>query len=485
MFESVRFQLTLWYTGVLAFVLIVLALATHFILYRTTAKRVDSSLIEIGDAFLTTLRAELKDEAGPVSFQSAAGEAMIEHRFRDQLYAILDAKGQLILTSSEPPTPKEDNGPKMSELASSETFRKLTADVSQADQAFETVRGPRGGYRCYAKHFQAGGESYSLVILQSRHPQLEMLEEISTTFEWVIPLVLLLASAGGYFLARKSLAPVVGMSIQAGRISAENLHERLAVQNEKDELGHLAASFNGLLDRLDESFERQRRFMSDASHELRTPVAILRGEAEVALSRGERSTEEYRESLAVLHAEARRLTHIVEDLFTLTRADAGQYPISAHDFYLDELVADCVHSLRTIALARDISLTVDTRGELPIHADESLSRRMILNLIDNALKYTPKGGSVGVSCQRAGDEYAVSISDTGPGIAADLQPRIFERFFRADKARSHSESDGGGAGLGLSIARWIAGAHKGRLELTQSGSKGSTFTAFLPIPSGQ
>jgi signal transduction histidine kinase len=223
--------------------------------------------------------------------------------------------------------------------------------------------------------------------------------------------------------------------------------------------------------------------MSDASHELRTPVAILRGEAEVALSREERSIEEYRESLAVLHSEARRLTHIVEDLFTLTRADAGQYPISAKDFYLDELVTDCVHSARTLALAKDISLTTDASGELPIHADENLLRRMILNLIDNAVKYTSKGGSVAVSCQRSGDDYAISIQDTGSGISPELQPRIFERFFRADKARSRSESDGGGAGLGLSIARWIAAAHNGRLELTQSGPGGSIFIAYLPVRS--
>ncbi len=249
-----------------------------------------------------------------------------------------------------------------------------------------------------------------------------MLEEVAATFAWVIPIAIVLASVGGYFLARKSLAPVVAMSSQAGRIGAANLHERLAVQNERDELGHLAQSFNSLLDRLSQSFERQQRFMADASHELRTPVAILRGEAEVALSQQTRSPEEYRESLGVLHQEAERLTHIVEDLFTLTRADAGQYPLQTRDFYLDELVAECLHSARTLALAKKISLNLIAASESPIHA----------------------------------------------------------RFFRADKARSRAENDGGGAGLGLSISRWIAEAHHGRLELTHSDSVGSTFTAYLP-----
>jgi len=180
--------------------------------------------------------------------------------------------------------------------------------------------------------FPPGGKTYILVILQSLHPQEEMLEEVTSTFAWVIPIAIVLASVGGYFLARKSLAPVVAMSRQAGRIGAANLHERLEVQNDRDELGHLARSFNSLLDRLSQSFERQQRFMADASHELRTPVAILRGEAEVALSQQSRSLEEYRDSLGVLHQEAERLTHIVEDLFTLTRADAGQYPLQPRDF---------------------------------------------------------------------------------------------------------------------------------------------------------
>src|SRR5712664_4722406 len=343
------------------------------------------------------------------------------------------------------------------------------------------MRGGRSGYRAFVRKFPLKGQTYTLVILQSLHPQNEMLEEVRATFAWVIPIAIILASIGGYFLARKSLAPVVAMSSQAGRIGAANLHERLAVQNDRDELGHLARSFNSLLDRLSQSFERQQRFMADASHELRTPVAILRGEAEVALSQQARSSEEYRESLGVLHQEAERLTHIVEDLFTLTRADAGQYPLQPRDFYLDELVAECVHSARTLALAKKISLNFQEASESPIHADESLLRRMILNLLDNAIKYTSESGSVTVTCRRTGEEYVVSIMDTGGGIPADLQPRIFERFFRADKARSRAENDGGGAGLGLSISRWIAEAHHGRLELTRSDSIGSTFTAYLPV----
>jgi len=483
MVDSVRVRLTLWYTAVLAVVLVALSVITYFIFWQSTVQRTDAGLSELSSAFLTTLAAEIHDLSGPDAFKSAAQVAITEHRFRDHVFALYDANGSLVVSSLDvPPTPPAtDSAP--SGVLSSSSFRQFLGASARTDRVFGKVRGSKAGYRAFARHFSIGEKAGTLIILQSLHAQQEMLEGVTATFAWVIPIALLLASAGGYFLARKSLAPVVAMSSQAGHIGAANLHERLAVQNERDELGHLARSFNKLLDRLSESFERQQRFIADASHELRTPVAIMRGEAEVALSRKTRSADEYRESLSSLQHEAERLTHIVEDLFTLTRADAGQYPIQLREFYLDELVTDCVHSARTLALAKKISLNFEPTAESPIYADESLLRRMMLNLLDNAIKYTPESGSITVASSKVGGHYAVSITDTGNGVPAEMQPRIFERFFRADKARSRPENDGGGAGLGLSISRWIAEAHHGRLELTRSDSTGSTFTAYLPAKS--
>jgi heavy metal sensor kinase len=483
MLDSIRTRLTLWYTGVLAVVIVFLSVVAYFIFWRSAVQRTDANLVELSDSFLVTLRAELEDQTGPDVFRTAAQVAIDEHHFRDTLYVIADQTGKVILTSLE--TPAANGRSKIArKVLSSASFQGFLGDSLRSDRLFGHIPVTEAGYRGFAQRFSAKGKSYTLIILQSLHPQKEMLEEAGSVFAWLIPIAILLASGGGYFLARKSLAPVVAMSSQAGSIGAANLHERLAVQNERDELGHLARSFNGLLDRLAESFERQRRFMADASHELRTPVAILRGESEVALSQQARSVEEYRESLGVLHHEAERLTRIVEDLFTLTRADAGQYPLQPRDFYLDDLIAECVHSARTLAQAKKISLTFEGAPESPIHADESLLRRMLLNLLDNAIKYTPDCGRVTVNCHGHGKEYVLSISDTGRGIPEELRPRIFERFFRADRARSHSESDGGGAGLGLAISRWIAEAHHGRLELIRSDSTGSTFAAYLPADSG-
>jgi heavy metal sensor kinase len=345
----------------------------------------------------------------------------------------------------------------------------------------ETIRGEHSRFRAYSRQFNANGQNYLLVILHSLHGQNEMLETIRLTFTWMILVGLLLAGTGGYFLARKSLAPVVAMGEHARSIGATNLHDRLPVLNANDELGQLATTFNDLLNRLDESFERQRRFVADASHELRTPLAILRGEAEVAMSQQGMKAEDYLESLGILHDETSRLIKIVEDLFTLTRADSGQYPLSPENVYLEELVADCAHSARTLAREKNIELSVDASSECLVHGDQALLRRMILNLVDNAIKYTADGGRVDIACRVAAAGFELHVTDTGPGIPPELHSRIFERFFRADPARSRSGREGG-AGLGLSIALWIAEAHQGRLELVRSDATGSHFAVYLPGP---
>lgn len=471
MLNSVRIRLTLWYTAVLACVLAALALATYFVVESNLRHRTDSAIAELADSFLATVHAELRGAGQSNNIGEATQAAISEHRFRDTVFVVLDDKRNVV-ASSEGASSMGD--------APSQVASAWLGHSSAPPSSFRTLYVHREDYRSYLVPFSVLNGSYVLIVFQSLHRQDELLETLSETFALVIPLAVLLASAGGYFLARRSLSPVVAMSTQAGRIGAENLHERLAVKNARDELGHLAGSFNQLLDRLDRSFEQQRRFVADASHELRTPVAILYGESDVALSQSARSPEEYRESLGILRAESKRLKHIVEDLFTLARADAGQHPLVLTDFYLDELVAECVRNFRALASAREISLTCDVPGELLVRADEGLIRRLVVNLLDNAVKYTPRGGAVTVRCERRDTNYVMSIQDTGQGIPGELQPKIFERFFRVDKVRSRTETDGGGAGLGLAISSWIAQAHGGRVELTRSGPEGSTFTVVLP-----
>src|SRR5579863_3370309 len=482
MLDTLRARLTLWYSVVLALLLLGFSLTSYFLFARGQNRRTDADLAELAKSFLVTFQDELKDPDEPGGLQEAARQAMLEHSVRGDTLLVVDSTGKIVANSADV-LPSSAPADSVAERAiASSGFQQFVEAALRSDRAYQNVAAERGGLRGYAVRFTANGQTWSLVILRSLHAQHETLEEIRVAFSWLIPLGVLLASAGGYFLARRSLAPVAAMGAQAERIGAVNLHDRLAVRNPNDELGRLAQTFNDLLDRLDQSFERQRRFISDASHELRTPISILRGEAEVALSQVSRSPEEYRESLAVLYQEAQRLSRTVEDLFTLTRADAGEYRLACSDFYLDELVADCVRAARALAQAKNITLAAVTPEEMPVRGDEDLLRRMILNLLDNAIKYTPAGGNVSVTCASVPDGYELSVTDSGPGIPVEMQSRVFERFFRADRARSRTGADGG-AGLGLSIARWIAEAHLGRIELVRSDATGSKFTVCIPASS--
>jgi len=483
MLDSVRSRITLWYSGLLGLFLILLAGLTYFLYWHNSLLSTDSNLLELSETYVTTFNAEMKDAAGDDPRKEAARVAMIEHRFRDVVFAVVDKDGKVILSSLDLPAIRGGHETITPVIFTSEEFLALARAATTAGAGtFQNVPGGKSGFRGYSRPLEPEDHNVSLVILQSLHPQKEIMEDIRHTFYWIIPVALLLASAGGYFLARKSLAPVTDMATQARGMGAARLSERLEVSNPRDELGTLALCFNELLDRLEKSFEQQRRFVADASHELRTPVAILQGETEVTLSRPDRPPEEYRETLAILRDESHRLAHIIEDLFTLTRADAGQYPLKCRDLYLDELAVDVLRRTRSLAIAKGVTLTSSIQPELPLFADEDLLRRLLLNLLDNAIKYTPAGGMINVDCRVDGNFYVLRVSNTGPGIPAELHSRIFERFFRADKARSRAEGDTGGAGLGLSIARWIAEAHHGRLELTQSDGSGTTFTAYLPVP---
>ncbi|HEV7843852.1 MAG TPA: histidine kinase dimerization/phospho-acceptor domain-containing protein, partial [Pyrinomonadaceae bacterium] len=346
MFSSVRARLTLWYTGVLALVLITFALAGYFFLSSTLNRRTDDALGEMADAFAAILADEARDshggeadaargEDGNRSPDEAIREAVNQNQFRDYQLVVFGDALRVVASSA---VQKKGNGPVWTRTPVASKIAGVLDAVERIPGSalyFATLSDGDDQYRAVGRRVQARGSAYTLVVMRSLHDQEDLLEKASYALLIAVPLALLLASIGGYFLARKSLAPVVRMSESAARIGAANLHERLPIINERDELGGLARVINALLARLDASFEQQRRFMADASHELRTPVAIMRSETEVALSQQERSNEDLRESLVIVKDETRRLTYIVEDLFTLARADAGQYKLTSKEFYLD------------------------------------------------------------------------------------------------------------------------------------------------------
>lgn len=478
MFNSVRLRLTFYYTVALTVIVMFIALATYVIVKQEIRKKTDADLAELSESFLATVQAEIRDESRTESISDSVNEAIAEHRFREYVFAVFDSKGNLILSSQDSASNSRSHGAPIESVFQSPSFQHLLTNAGVVKPEFEYVRS-HGWYRGYSRKFSTPVGDYTFAALYSLYQPEEFLESIRYTFTLIIPLGTMLAAAGGYLLARNALAPVVSMSQQASQIDAKNLGDRLAVVNSRDELGTLASSFNSLLDRLAASIEQQRRFMADASHELRTPVAILRGEADVALSQKDRPTTEYRESLAVLRDTARSLSQIVEDLFTLARADAGTYPIIRSRFYLDELLSNCVRSTRALAAAKNIQFELHSEPDLLIEADEALIRRMYLNLLDNAIKFTPANGHVAVSAKRDGQRYQIAIEDSGSGIPTELQTRVFDRFFRVDTARTHSADESSGAGLGLAIALWIAEVHDGTLKLISAGENGSVFVVTL------
>ena len=471
MLQSIRARLTAWYAGALALFMVVFAVAGYAFVAQATGARIDEALRKTAGDVVRALDAEI---ARGVPGGVAILRVMRQFRLGDAAVAVLDLRSGAAVVAFET-APAQADGAVRDAPPAPPRFGTVL-ETAPARPAFTTVSAGDGAasrMRVFTLPYLVDGHTVVIGAAQSLATQQRTLREARTALAIGAPLLLLLAVAGGYALARTSLSPVADMAERAARIGAGTLHERLPVGNPHDELGRLAAVFNELLGRLESAFDRQRRFMADASHELRTPVAIVGGEAELALARDDRSAGELRAALGTIGEEAATMRRMVEDLFLLARADAGEQRLEPTELYLADLAADAARSVRTLAARKGITVTHESQGDLPARGDEALLRRLVLNLLDNAIKYTPVGGRVTVVSERRGEWNVVEVTDTGPGIAPEIQPRIFDRFFRHERA-------GGGAGLGLSIARWIAQVHGGRLELVRSDATGSTFAVELP-----
>jgi heavy metal sensor kinase len=477
--SSMRTRLTLWYTSVLAFVLLIFAITSYSYLERAARQRTDASLADTANSLISNFNSEMNDENQ--SPADSAKDAASGLHFRDRQLIVFDQHRNFLVASE---TPKDFNlAPDWFVVPGVRSQLSELANVAfRNDRAYDNLFSGNDAVRVFAIKVTGGVESLIFVVANPLRDEQHALAQVRAAFYIAVPIALLIAGLGGYLLARKSLAPVVSMGEQAARIQASNLAERIPVPRNNIELGRLAQVFNELLARLQQSFEQQKRFMADASHELRTPVAVICGESEVALSNLARNTDEYRESLAIVHDEGMRLTRMVEDLFMLTRADTGQYPLALVEFYLDESINECVRSVRSLAAQKELEISYQpTATELAYRGDEAVIRRLMLNLLHNAIKYTPARGRVSVALKENCEHLEILVSDTGVGIAPEDQPYVFERFFRVDRARSRGGNENGsGAGLGLSIARWAAELHGGSLELDRSDSHGTTFVVSLP-----
>lgn len=525
--SSLRFRLTLWNSAVLALLLGAFAYASWTALVVVLGQRGDAEVRESAQAIAQTIQRErLQARArGEEPRAEVAREALGVLRAGDLDVFIVDEASRVVATSYSALHPLSRAGSTEVRAGSAAAARKRTPVVPRTDSLavastdsptavvpdtlpahvsalvrdarsttvplVRTVELNSGTYREAALRVPAGRDNSEepamvVAVIRSSEEDIGLLLRYRNRLLFAIPLALGFSILCGYVIARRSLAPVEAMADQAARISAATLDERLPVVNEHDELGRLATVVNALLERVHVAFLQQRQFVADASHELRTPIAIVRGEADVTLQRTTRRETEYREALGIISEESVRLTRIVDDLFLLARSDAGAPVAQYATLDIRDLALGALRSVRTIADDHDITLEQDVPDEtLCIEGDAPLLRRLLLNLLDNALKFTPRGGTVGITLQRVPNGVHIVVRDTGPGVSDALRARVFDRFVRAgpdDRPASYHETPraSSGAGLGLAIAAAIATAHHGSLTLDDN-SVGARFRVALPL----
>jgi heavy metal sensor kinase len=462
--RSIGARLTVWYTSILTVTFLVLGGVAYGLLAYSLSRDIDSALNGVAEVMAERARVE-----GSPFFSSEVDEVF--RRFfgfspLDRYFDLFDPRGRRDPRSSPP--------------GSKELSLSLNAlkNASQGLPTFETLPST-GSYPARVLTMpviEAGRVTNLVQVGLSLENMYRTRRRFLLIMASVFPFGLLLAGGGGWLLARRALKPVDQMTRTALRISGERLDERLQESGNDDELDRLAKTLNDMLGRLDDAFRQMRQFSADASHELQTPLTILKGEMEVAL-RSKRSPDEYRRVLKSGLEEIERINHLVAGLLILARADAGVLKMDLQPVVLRTLLVEICEQMKVIADNHSVSLQTGPLQSVSVRGDREHLRRLLLNLVDNAIKYTSAGGSVTLSLQSDNEWASVVISDTGIGLSKDEQNKIFDRFHRAVETRSRDER---GVGLGLSIARSIAEVHGGRIEINSTPGKGSTFKVFLP-----
>jgi len=457
--HSIKFRFTMWYLLVLAVLLIALSAGVYFYLSRSLYRSLDDSL-ELRSTQLSSIPAIL-ESIRQGEFQEELGEFVILYFYSGDQLMEMSPQGISIPLSDE-----------------------FISQAIAGASLFTTIQTEDGeGLRLLAVPINIsilgpppGIQPAALIIARSTKQIDQALAGLLRTLIIAVPLALALAAAGGIFLARRALKPVDKIAQTAQEIEESDLSRRINV-NTKDELGRLAATLNEMIGRLEKAFQRQKQFTSDASHELRTPLAVIEAESTLALQK-ERPSSDYRQSLEIISQESRQMSSLIDQLLTLARADAGKEQWNFTEVDLGKLIGNLSTDVEVLCQEKGLSFQLGQSQDLVVKGDEARLRELFMNLLDNAIKYTPAPGTVSVSFRREGQMAVVAIMDTGIGIPAEDIPFIFERFYRVDKSRSRAE---GGSGLGLAICRHIAEAHGGKIEVESQVGVGSTFSVWLPL----
>jgi heavy metal sensor kinase len=403
---------------------------------------------------------------GALHISSREGEAEEDEPDRGYLLEVWSADGELLYRSEQ-----------LHDQALGPVPRISSGSVRR--QPPHSVRLPSGmRLRSISRIHHLGNDSAVTVRLAiSEGPLWREFWEMVTILGIGLPVTVLLVAFTGYLVAARALKPVDSMAQRAAQITAEQLNERLQIENPNDELGQLGAAFNATLARLEHSFDQLRRFTADASHELRTPLTAIQSVGEVSL-RLSGDVNHYRDTIGSMLEETSRLTQLVDSLLTMARADAGRIHLHRVDVNLSDLADESVGLLEVLAEEKKQTIRVDGDRSIIVTADRTLLRQAIVNLLHNAVKYSPDGTEIQVRVRKIGSNAIVEVQDNGPGIPLEHRGRIFERFYRVDKSRTRVA---GGAGLGLSIAQWAVAMHAGAIEVQCEPGPGSTFRICLPM----
>ena len=458
---SIRTRLTLWCSALLVTTLTAFGGGVLWLHTRWVRAQFDSELAGLGAATTRTMEEELR-ESGVL--RKAAHEAASSMDVPGRATAILDESG-LFLAG-------QWHGFRYDRMS-------LPIDTARATQFVTVDEGDGGAWRVFTRYESSPAGDYVILIAGPLDQVLRQQHLLTRVLLVATPLVVLIGAGLSWWAASSALRPVTSMAAEAEAITAQSADWRLHPHNTNDELGQLTRAFNRLLDRLRDALRTQREFMADASHELRTPVSVIQTAAEVTLDRPSREEAEYRDALTIVCEQSARLSHVVDDMLVLARADAAGYPVARRPLDVDDVVEQCVRSASIVAVTKNIRLVTELQSDVTIDADDRLLRRLVTNLLDNALQHTPPGGVVTVGVSKHDEFATITVEDTGPGIPAADRERVFERFVRLDPARSATT----GAGLGLSIARWIAERHQGTLSVEPGRAGGCRFSARLPMTS--
>jgi heavy metal sensor kinase len=459
--RSIGFRLAAWYFLVFACGIAAFGIAAWFAMRASLYHAIDEALedrvrgvkkfMELQIASLSV--PEIRDEFREHSVLGPGGD----------LFQVCDDSGQMLYRS----VPLEANNVPVA----------LPRTLEEPRFENRSVQGH--ALRFYSQRISVNGKPYTVQVAALMNEVFEALDWFRVLLAFAAPILLIAASAGGYWISRRALAPVDEISTAAQRISIENLADRLQVPKTSDQLQRLSETLNEMLSRLESSVRRIRQFTADASHELRAPVSLIRTTAEVAVLKRDRPADEYLQALDEVLEESERTSQVVDSLMLLARADSGKETLERVPVDAREVLQSAAEQGERLARSRGVDFVVEVpKNPVPIRADPEALRRALLILMDNAAKYTPQGGQVRTELSSKDGIAIAAVSDTGIGINHQDLPHVFDRFWRADKARSREH---GGAGLGLSIAKWIVDLHGGSISVQSELGKGSKFAIRVPL----